>query len=841
MGVIFVYSYMEYIDNSHKIRIEWTILRGTSKVREDFSRAKLALILLGPDWRYQLSPDIVDVEKGVIKTEIPAGLPEGVYGIKAIWIKDDHHPCEGRHFIHPKHPPVPPAHHPVPVGPHFYPYAGMWHKGYIPAPLDIRINSGKLAQARKDDLFGVTELVPECEHPGNTIVIKISSSVATYGYDGLDAYELAVLHGETMTEEEWLAGQSGGAGFRVIDSVDDAYIDDSTDALSVRQGVLLRQEIDRIWAKIEECCGKMAKITLTPNTLRTINANGNVGDPFEYTYEAEGAVGKIEVVAEGKNAENEGMSINLVEDPNPPQGTKRGRIYVTIPSTQTLRDNTFTLVVRGVVDGHETARAEANILQLAYSRNVVSRTVTSATLQYDMISGEGGYRMPTFAGLMTVTYDAGEPDVNVPFKLTDSFVVHPGFAFTENSTDGVDDSHNIEFDTTSGRIDRGVSSWEQNHLLGTVTLSFSIDGVEKTVTAEVWQGGASERIISRGRMYVESFAYPTPISNTSPFTATPSINVQQEVYYNTGRPGTQPVDYRTLNPQFSIAPSSGVTVDETGKVTRTSANTGTETLTYIVTMTLAGIDADSTASVSQPVNGIKEYGTVNITWKYPLLPQTSHQIGYDGGSSTPLITKITQKVVYSNDVSETVTVLNAPNGVSVSEAISRAELTNPNFSFSGSHIGVSIVGDTGVVSADPNTESSSDYKSVTINFTGSRNGKTFSSSTTLKQDTVNRYIWCGYSETTPAEFGNWKHSDQYVAEANKQYVVTTTLAERAKCHWILIPENSTYQLSKVLNVLGMNVINSQEYDPISDKGRNYILCHWTYDAFIEASTTYILD
>ena len=150
-----------YILEDRKIRVEWTILKGTSPVREDFRRALVKVFLIGNCEKYLLE---ATADRGTLMIDIPEGLEPGLYSLEAIWVKNAGHP--GRH-------------------------------------------DRDLCRSMKQDLFAITEFEEEATNlPEGTVVLKVKSSTATYGYDGLSSYELAVLRGEwNGTEGEWLKHQ----------------------------------------------------------------------------------------------------------------------------------------------------------------------------------------------------------------------------------------------------------------------------------------------------------------------------------------------------------------------------------------------------------------------------------------------------------------------------------------------------------------------------------------------------------------------------------------------------------------------------------------------------------
>ena len=148
-------------------------------MREDFRRANVKVFLIGNTEKYYLE---ATAEDGILKFDIPQGLEEGTYGIEAIWVKNEGH-------------------------------LGMGNRS--------------ISRSKKERLFSITEFEEEATNLGDgEVVLKFTSSTATYGYDGLSSYELAVLRGEwTGTEGEWLKHQ------RYV-SVLDGRGDSETDTMS---------------------------------------------------------------------------------------------------------------------------------------------------------------------------------------------------------------------------------------------------------------------------------------------------------------------------------------------------------------------------------------------------------------------------------------------------------------------------------------------------------------------------------------------------------------------------------------------------------------------------------
>ena len=59
---------MQYIYKDRIIHIEWSIFKGTSPVREDFSRALVKCFLVGPNEKYLLD---ATAEGGKLLMDIP--------------------------------------------------------------------------------------------------------------------------------------------------------------------------------------------------------------------------------------------------------------------------------------------------------------------------------------------------------------------------------------------------------------------------------------------------------------------------------------------------------------------------------------------------------------------------------------------------------------------------------------------------------------------------------------------------------------------------------------------------------------------------------------------------
>lgn len=158
---------MKYVGSNQRINLSWTISRGASKVKEDFRRSSLFVFLTSNNEQIPLN---YTLSENVITATLPTGLPEGVYGLLAVWFKSASNPFEGGNDAS-----LPPL--------------------------------GRMSRSQVDDLFGITAVSNEADYSESSAVnIEVRSMVATYGYDGLSAYEIAVISGQTtLRQSEWVS------------------------------------------------------------------------------------------------------------------------------------------------------------------------------------------------------------------------------------------------------------------------------------------------------------------------------------------------------------------------------------------------------------------------------------------------------------------------------------------------------------------------------------------------------------------------------------------------------------------------------------------------------------
>lgn len=148
---------MLYIYKDRSVTLEWTIFKDRG-LREDFSRASnVAFYLIGREGRELIVP----TGSNAFRFALPS-LCEGVYSVEAIWLKND---------------------------------------------TKVATDLGRsVARTRVDGAFEITADTTKCKAVSSSCVVHIKSMVAIFGYDGLDAYQLAVLRGRTtLSEGAWLA------------------------------------------------------------------------------------------------------------------------------------------------------------------------------------------------------------------------------------------------------------------------------------------------------------------------------------------------------------------------------------------------------------------------------------------------------------------------------------------------------------------------------------------------------------------------------------------------------------------------------------------------------------
>lgn len=150
---------MYYFNPLVKINLDWRIMKGLGKDPENFAGSEVCLFLIGKCHKIPVSPIDLTSGDGHILATLKEGLPEGVYGFSLIWFKNE------------------------------------------------RSGLGRcIMRTERRDIFCISPSAPVVSEAS----IAMQTTAASYGYDGLSAYELSVLKGKTkMSEEEWLVWQNG--------------------------------------------------------------------------------------------------------------------------------------------------------------------------------------------------------------------------------------------------------------------------------------------------------------------------------------------------------------------------------------------------------------------------------------------------------------------------------------------------------------------------------------------------------------------------------------------------------------------------------------------------------
>lgn len=165
---------MIYIPTNIKISVEWFVKKGIGNEAEDFSRSIVKLFVFSQQnrWAVSCTADYT----GLVKAELPENLPEGVYSLELLWIKNDGSINGSRCLQRTRKPSV--------------------------FTIDASAASVDTSTTLVDQ-----SMLPLQSEAGQPATIKMTTIAAPYGYDGMSAYEIAVLRGATtLDEENWSKG-----------------------------------------------------------------------------------------------------------------------------------------------------------------------------------------------------------------------------------------------------------------------------------------------------------------------------------------------------------------------------------------------------------------------------------------------------------------------------------------------------------------------------------------------------------------------------------------------------------------------------------------------------------
>lgn len=140
---------------SNTLQIHWTLYRGVSHTKENFSGAKVVAFVFSKTGKWFVPCYEAD---GSLTLTVLENLPVGVYSLEAVWTKNQER---------------------------------------------------SVSRAIYDAAFAVTDIASEATFRGGAPdpdPLALHSSAGSFGYDGLSAYELAVMKGmTTKSEDEWVA------------------------------------------------------------------------------------------------------------------------------------------------------------------------------------------------------------------------------------------------------------------------------------------------------------------------------------------------------------------------------------------------------------------------------------------------------------------------------------------------------------------------------------------------------------------------------------------------------------------------------------------------------------
>lgn len=163
---------MIYIYQSRPIRLQWEIKRPDGQREPLFRADALRVILFGDNNRRVLAP--AKTGANPMELQLPSGLAPGSYTVYAVWIKNLHRrdilTLNGRRI------------------------EACVNRAVCYDAFTIVADATKESAAlqNKDTSTGA--------------LVRLHTETQSFGLDGLDAYELAVLRGLALSEQDWLRG-----------------------------------------------------------------------------------------------------------------------------------------------------------------------------------------------------------------------------------------------------------------------------------------------------------------------------------------------------------------------------------------------------------------------------------------------------------------------------------------------------------------------------------------------------------------------------------------------------------------------------------------------------------
>lgn len=252
------------------IHIEWTIYKGTSSVREDFTRALVKCFLIGPREKYLVN---ATAQSGTLYIELPQGLEEGSYSIEAIYVKN-----QGN--LTPRCEPLSPCNAPDYRRTPYPPFK----------PHDARYNDRCIMRSRRDCLFAITEYEQEEEGvptaSSGEVTLRFNTSTSSYGYDGLSAYEIAVMRGDFNGSEKEFIEASLKLGIATSERLGGIKAEEKTDNETEEA------KIDPVTGKLYVPAGKANVEIATSEKVGGIKAEQKTSD-YEEEAKIDPSTGKL--------------------------------------------------------------------------------------------------------------------------------------------------------------------------------------------------------------------------------------------------------------------------------------------------------------------------------------------------------------------------------------------------------------------------------------------------------------------------------------------------------------------------------------------------------------------
>jgi hypothetical protein len=202
---------MQYIPTNIKINLEWTVKKGIGNEAEDFGRSRVHLFLASDKDRWSVPCEAGST--GKVTAELPETLPEGVYHLELVWYKNEN-----------------------------------------------TIEALRAVQrTRKTCVFAIDSAISV---QGSKATLRLETVASTYGYDGLSAYEIAVLRGKTtLSEEEWAKGLFDD----VLANLLRANVDEVARAHA--KIAMLEDEVERLWEALSNIGGDIPPVEIPLPTV----------------------------------------------------------------------------------------------------------------------------------------------------------------------------------------------------------------------------------------------------------------------------------------------------------------------------------------------------------------------------------------------------------------------------------------------------------------------------------------------------------------------------------------------------------------------------------------------